>query len=295
MAYNNKYVSVESIIDKVYRDSGIKNIDWDSAIEWTAELLGIVGIPCINVDKVTNGKFGWPTPVRVEEYRFRLPEDMVTLTGIRRAYLDNNGEVVGYSPMIESYDIYHDENLADINKGPTSFDPIFTAPVVGGDQDNLEMNIITVEGETTVPNGYVEFKYKLDANIGFTDFKDGYVEIAYTGIPIDERGLPVVPDDPKFLEALKYHLIFKIDWREWRKNPASPGLRALVNDSEQRRDFYVGAAITKAKMPSLDKMEAIKNQWLRTIPKINEHANSFKTLGRAEQRYNILSIPNKGR
>lgn len=295
MAYNDKYVSVEQVIEKAFRDSGLTDIDWESAIEWTAELLGLLGLPCTKIDKVTNGQGGWPDPIIVEGYRFRLPEDMVSLTSVRRAYLDTEGNIVGYDPMMESMDVFQTEVPMNTG-GATSFDPIFNTVVPGeDDQGDFELKEVTVHGSTPKPDNHDYFRYKLDVDTAFTDFEDGYVEVAYKGLPIDDRGLPLVPDDPKFLNALKYHIIFKCDWKNWRKNPASPGLRAVVNDSEQRRDFYVGAAITKARIPSLDKMEALKRQWLRTIPKINEHGNGFNTLSRQEHRYNILSIPNNGR
>ena len=46
----------------------------------------------------------------------------------------------------------------------------------------------------------------------------------------------------------------------------------------------IGAAITKGRIPSIDEMESIKNNWLRSS-KI-EHSNNFNTLNQRERRYN---------
>ena len=50
--------------------------------------------------------------------------------------------------------------------------------------------------------------------------------------------------------------------------------------------FSIGAAITKGRIPSIDEMESIKNNWLRSISKILEHSNNFNTLNQRERRYN---------
>ena len=66
-----------------------------------------------------------------------------------------------------------------------------------------------------------------------------------------------------------------MDLIKYRKN-ASPQNAAILNRSERERDWYVGAAITKGRIPSTDEMESIKKAWLRSIPKINEHGTNFK-------------------
>lgn len=246
MAFTKKFTNIKRTIEAAYRDSGLKQIDYESAIEWTAELLGLLGVPATNIEKVTNGKFGHPDFIRVENYRFRLPDDIVSLTSMRRVDFDDNGNITTSAEMVEVEDLIQTDIVGQ--------DPQF-------------------------------FKYKNNGKYIFTEFSDGWVEVTYDGVPIDEEGLPLVPDDPKMLEALKYHIIFHNDWINWRRNPASPGLRALINDSEQRRDFYVGAARNKARIPTVDQMEALKNQWLRVIPRTDEHYNSFNTLANKERIY----------
>ena len=45
MAYNNKFISLKSIIESVYRDSGIDEINYETALEDAAEMVGLIGIP----------------------------------------------------------------------------------------------------------------------------------------------------------------------------------------------------------------------------------------------------------
>ena len=293
MAYNSKYTSIKTIVEKAFRDAGMDNIDWESAVEWSVELLGLMGVNALYMDKYTSGRNGFPEPIMVEDFRFKLPDDLVSLKSMRRVYTDPNGQITGYDEMIESSNVFQANEPAPEETGSGYFPPTFSHPTLEDDNGDY----IIVDQNVVIDNNYEStstiYSYKVDGMYVFTDFKDGFVEVAYTGIPIDDEGYPLIPGDPKLLEALKYHLIFKIDWKRWRANPESPGMRALVNDSEQRRDFYVGAARNKAHIPTIDKMEAIKNQWLRTIPRINEHANGFDTLDVQEQRYNELSRPTR--
>ena len=53
---------------------------------------------------------------------------------------------------------------------------------------------------------------------------------------------------------------------------------------ERDRDWYIGAAQTRSHMPSMDMMESIKNNWIRLIPKINQHRDGFKSANMQEQR-----------
>ena len=142
----------------------------------------------------------------------------------------------------------------------------------------------TVNGERLIGNRLSPYTYKINNGAIFTSFEKGFINMQYKAYPIDSEGFLMVPDDEKFRAALKYHIMYKLDFRRWRSNPASPGLKALLNDSEQRRDFYVGAARNKAHIPSIDGMEAIKNQWLRSIPKINHHSDGFASMNKIERR-----------
>jgi hypothetical protein len=54
---------------------------------------------------------------------------------------------------------------------------------------------------------------------------------------------------------------------------------------ERERDWYVAQAVNKSKIMSPDEMESWKNDWLRTIPKVNHHSNFFRNMQAPEQRY----------
>jgi len=294
MAYNGKFVPLERIVEKAFRDAGFENIDWEAAIEWTAEMFSYLGVPSTYIDVTTNGIDDMPTPIEIVDYRAQVPSGLVYLVGCRKVDLDEEGVPVNYAPMIESTDIFHLTQVENIQDGNTYFDPITLIPEVVPDEDGeptTELSYYTqqpIKGFSGIP-----YSYKIQGGTIFTNFKDGFIEMSYKSYPLDDRGYPLIPDDLKFQRALEYYIIYKLDWKKWRLNPASPGLKAVLNDSEQKYYVFAASARNKAHIPSIDKMESIKNQWLRSIPKINEHATGFKTSSAQEIRYNQYRLRRK--
>lgn len=360
MAYDNRFTSIRPIIESAYRDSGIDDINFETAIEDAAELVGLLGIPYAYIDKTTNGI---DSPViEIADYRAIIPDDLAYLKSIRKATLYSNGIILSSDEMLESSDIFHYDRISDsmldgslesvtnsvfsdligntfTTSTPTeSFLPdqpvMFSGDIFGSISAGVTYYINTVisnteftvsrtiggrsillsksTGNMTITNthtnetaivistseqedelyftdGTLKYpdkiqsnnsvsSYKINNGIIFCDFKEGYIDIAYKSYPIDEDGYLLVPDDEKFRAALKYHLIHKIDYRRWRAFPEKPGLKALLNDSEVKAMYYAAAARNKSHIPSVDKMEAIKNSWLRSIARINEHKDGFKSL-----------------
>lgn len=370
MAYDGRFTSIKPVIESVYRDSGIEELNFETAIEDAAELVGLLGIPYTYIDKQTNGIANVGADIiTVEDYRAFLPTDMAYLINMRKVMLDGNHAISYSEEMMESSSLTHYdrlENLPDpdyvypVANSPINdyagnsfkttlagttfliYEPVkFSGTVFGGVNttdtyyiktiiSTTEFTVSTVQngstlvltaatgtmtvtnqttsqaltvtettiqddftimtssgvvnGERIIGNRLSPYTYKINNGVIFTSFENGYINMQYKAYPIDSEGFLMIPDDEKFRVALKYHIMYKLDFRRWRSNPASSGLKALLNDSEQRRDFYVGAARNKAHIPSIDGMEKLKNQWLRSIPKINEHSNGFASLGKAERR-----------
>jgi hypothetical protein len=284
MSYNGKVTSFLGVVESAFRDSGLDFIDYENAIEWTANLIGLIGTPYVYVDKVTDGIDGMPLYLTVENYRASLPEDLVVLNSIRRINVDSDSNIIGYAPMIEASNIFHPNETID-NASTVVWNPLVNIDEFTPQTEDFvhERVPYTLQSSNQI-NGNT-FEYKLDHGHVFTNFKDGAIQVAYRGFPIDAQGFPLIPDDASFKEALKWFIISKIDKINWRKNP-SPQNKSILNDSEMERAFYIGKARNKSHIPSVDKMEAIKKMWLRSNPKIDEHSNGFSSLNKQEVRYN---------
>ena len=333
MAYDGNFTSIKPIIESVYRDSGIEEINFETALEDAGELIGLLGVPYTYIDKNTNsddgiseaydtlvslqntypdGKDGlflvksnnhlytWSSSLDawadnglyvpqspllvVVNYRAYLPPDLVYVISMRRVEVDSNNKITSSSEMVENPSMFFYDKVLNNSSGTNWVRPTSDHPLNTVEDDELTTENGVVVGQSQLPYNTMSHGYRINNGVIFTDFESGYIELAYKAYPVDSDGFLLVPDDEKLRVAIKYHLIYKIDYRNWRVNPASPGMKALLNDSEQKRDFYVGAARNKAHIPTIDKMESIKNRWISLIPRINEHRNGFATLNNQERR-----------
>jgi hypothetical protein len=127
-----------------------------------------------------------------------------------------------------------------------------------------------------------DLTYKLNDSVIFTSFKEGTVEMAYLAFPVDEEGYPMIPDNEKFVKAITSYLAERKGFQLYMEGKLDAQRYGKL---EKEWLFYVGAAQAAAKMPSIDQMESLKNQWLRLIPNIERHNRGFRDLGSQENRY----------
>ena len=123
--------------------------------------------------------------------------------------------------------------------------------------------------------------YKLNNSKLITNFETGWVQLAYEGIPVDEDGFPMIPDQIKHRMAVAAYLKWKIAMLKWTMGKMPAG---VFQHFEREKDWYIGAAQTATQIMGVDHMESIKNNWIRLIPKINQHRDGFKNAGEAEHR-----------
>ena len=247
MIGNGRYISVETIIAKVYRDMGMSDsIDISDAIEWAGEAMDLIGATVYLKEK--------NSAIDVQDYKAKLPCELHylhTAAGHELILADEQDcdiKTMSFKAMRYSTDAYHHWKC-------------------GKSDDNLCVSDMTY----TINDDYI-----------FPNFEEGKILLSYMAMPIDDRGYPEIPDDAKFKEAVASHIKWRLGFIKWMNGKMPQGVYQKL---EQDRDWYMGAAQNRDKMPSVDMMESIKNNWIRLIPKINQHSDGFKTAGDAEQRY----------
>jgi hypothetical protein len=106
--------------------------------------------------------------------------------------------------------------------------------------------------------------------------------ITYLGIPVDDEGYPLIPNDIHYLEACANYVTYMLDKREWRKGQIAD---KVLDRSERDYLWSVGAAKGSANMPNVAQLEALKNVWVRLIPKQDQYSRFFIDNTNQEQRY----------
>lgn len=285
MALSGKYVSLFHVLEKVYDRTGYQQIDWASALEVAASTLRLIGAVPAFKDIVTNGLGTNSGPLQIIDYKALLPTDLLDLRSARYVELvddvDSNNDPIkrisNMIPMVESTDLFaksplKKQSTSDIS--PATYDYIdITA-------DNAP--VIVEDSKLSLQEEYI-YGYKLNDSYMFTNFEVGFVELTYTGFATDDHGYPMIPDNERFIKAIMWAIIEDVDYKAWRKGIIS---ERVYRDSEQNALFYVGSAKNAANIPSIDKMESIKNLLVRSIKKTDFHNDYFKYANVGEKRWN---------
>lgn len=128
-----------------------------------------------------------------------------------------------------------------------------------------------------------EDTYTLNNNYIFTSFEEGTLEINYHSFPVDDKGYPMIPEDQAFIEAITLYIAYKVANNLWMADRLKDNQFKHI---KTEKDWYMGKAIARGKMLSIDQMESFKNMIVRIIPKLNAHSDGFNSIGSQEKRIN---------
>jgi len=116
-------------------------------------------------------------------------------------------------------------------------------------------------------------------NIITTGFETGTIKILYLSFPVDDCGLPLVPDNVSFDDALFWKVTYHLSLRgHVFKNPQLNNLDFVSN----KWGFYCRQARANANMPDLEMMERLKNGFLQLKTDKNQYSKLFSGLGTPE-------------
>jgi len=93
-----------------------------------------------------------------------------------------------------------------------------------------------------------------------TRFDQDSIYIQYYGLPMDENGLPMIPDETHIEKAIEY-CIYATLFEEWYWNTSIPDIVRILADARQQYDYHLGMAMSWAKLPSFKRMiQSIRRQ-----------------------------------
>ena len=124
-----------------------------------------------------------------------------------------------------------------------------------------------------------DYTFKSQGSVLITSMKQGNVDIAYRAIMVDDMGMPMIPDDGVFLNALQAYI--KQEHFTMLSDLNKIAYQSLVN-AQQDYSFKVGKLQNRFLMPSKSEMESISNMLNQIFPRVNEFNKGFKSLGNRE-------------
>lgn len=137
-----------------------------------------------------------------------------------------------------------------------------------------------------IPTCCTDYHFYISDNMIITDIKDTepitQICLTYLGVPVDNEGYPLVPDEVYFMKACAAYVTYMLDYREWRKGNVPD---KVLNKSEQEYLFYVNSARGAANLPDERHLRNIKNVWTRLIPNQNDENHFFQKNINPERKF----------
>jgi len=244
-----QYVSINNIIESLYRDFGHQEeLDILDVYEWAAEAMDLIGASPQYAQSMVD--------LQVTDHTVCLPCGFKALQQI-----SYNGQ-----PMVQA--------MGTMMPGWDSTDTTNYVKGVEVEEDNFPLSTTVMQFEQG-HSFYIE-----DGKLK-TSLECDCVTMAYLSIPLDDEGYPKVPDIPQYKRAVTEYCQMMMDRRAWRAQRIP---EAVFRDTEQKWFSFMKQARVQAIMPDISKMEEIKNQWVRLKPRLNDFKNFFNTINMREAK-----------
>lgn len=121
--------------------------------------------------------------------------------------------------------------------------------------------------------------YKIQGRVLFTSVPVMKLEVAYRALPVDECGLPMVPDNAKFLRAMEEYIKYKAFRPLYDMGKIQAG---VMERAEQDYCWAVAACESEFKLPAPDEMETLANWMTSFAPKGRQVERGYADAGDPE-------------
>lgn len=164
--------NIRRILDRVMRHPMMRDIPFETAVEYTVDFISLMGTPALYCEKTAI--------VVIRDWRGPLPCDFEHMIQVRAAGPQTSPRWINV-PWLMPGPMYresgHSFHMSDVKP---------SAAITG------------------------EFTYKIQGMVIFTSTKDIDVEIAYRAFATDDEGYPLLPDNTSFLRGLENYI--KLQW-----------------------------------------------------------------------------------
>jgi len=124
-----------------------------------------------------------------------------------------------------------------------------------------------------------EYSVSPDGTMTF-NFQTGYICVAYYGYPVDCDGIPMIPDDEDYKEALKDYCLM-LSW-ELRWNMKEEGADSRYIKYQQLWGLMKAKAVASIRMSDEAEADNLMHISLKLIPNTRRFNNFFSTLNKPE-------------
>ena len=268
------FLSLNSVIDRVYRNPMMQDMNYESAIVWAVDVIKLIGSPAFLQGKIVR--------LNVENNRCIKPSDMVFVRQARRV---QNASTEG---TMWTYDIYGPVSTNGVDMEVDDYvapEQIITYPpsTAGESYETMYEATDTFHefyNRSDMSNLTPQNTYKFNGNYVYTSFASGIMDIAYDGLLLDEDGIPMVPNDVAVEKAIENNI--KREYFGILQDMGKDVVRAYQRANEEYL-WYIGKSQAHAAFASIDKREAMSNTYRRLIGNDDQHGQFFRHSGHPER------------
>lgn len=247
-----KSVSIDSVIGKIIRDTRIQ----DSAYiidmhEWIPEVMA-----AMRYTAPLSPEFA---DVKVRFHKGKLPCGLFYIDAVEHC-----GHRLPHSNSVKNIRTSKVTNPGPLS--PETFTSVITKIPVPDGNFIYSSTLLQVQQRPFSKHHY----YQLEMDYILTSFSDGQVRVHYQTFPHDERGLPLIPDNQAFKEAVYYYV---------RDKMIQAGYQDKVFKEEtcfERYEMFAARAVCEIDFPSPDQMEEKVHAFARFIPPENYYDGYFQ-------------------
>lgn len=288
----SKAVIAKIIADLALEEDKIKITDIKS---WIGEAINKIG----SINQYDNKV----CILKLRDYQAKLPCDLESINFV--AYASNNDG--GWIPMKKSTGAFSVYDKID-NKGECNMliqdDAII--PIVknlfGLDDDKKALEILSKDQNirqtlSALINDYTfcspdckrgtnfsnTVQYDIKPGYIFSNVRNGYIKLSYIAQYIDEEGMPLIPDNQSYFEAIYWYVAMKLLYIEYYTGRKP---QHLYYDAKRSWNFYRQQAYAESLLPNQNELENIKNTWHTLIPEYDSYDMFFSTTGDEQKIYN---------
>jgi len=271
--YSGNTISLKQILWKVLRNPLAAELNIDEAADFAVEAIRLLGAPLVLVDEVSN------PPLKVENYKTSIPDNLLNIRGVRLITNLENYEQ-GSIPLRHATDIYHTALKCEPTSPNNEIEYSINTPDPSG---ATQKNYADITANSA--RNQLEFTYTTQKGIMYTSFDEGYVQLSYKALGVDEDGYVLIPDDKRTVMAVEYYILHRYLEPLWMLGKITD---KAFNYVEQKRHFYMAGASVSLQLQGIDHLESVMNTVNRIIINTQAFNNHYNNSGAREKlkRYN---------
>jgi len=243
-----KYVSSKHIVSRVMRDFKIKQISnhlYD-IYQWIGDAVEMIGTTAPLIAKSTRNE-GEVGALTVKSHRVALPYDYVEHFAV-----EYKGKNLPFGMDKSGFGLPTTPRSTDVSQAVSRY----------GYLTYEDGTPVTEQDFAHLPYYTGEY-YVLNADYIQTSFEEGHIKLHYLGLYLDDCGLPMIENQPKYKAAITWYVISMLLLQGF-KHPVLDWQTANFKWEE-----FLPMAQNEIIAPTLYKMETFRNMWVRVIPKIS--------------------------